>query len=392
MIRDSFPYPLKRIGLIGGGQLAKMTAQAAQTMGFQVQILDPSPQCPAAVMANLSIVGGLYDADKLRELAEVSDVLTYDVEHIDTETLKVLYDKGHTIYPSPYLLEIIQDKLFQKQVLAQYGIPVPHFAQVDEVTAEYLANAHFPMVQKARKGGYDGKGVVVLKSQEDVKNVLKVPSLVEEFVDFTKELAIIIARTATGETACYPVVEMVFDDKTNICDIVAVPARIAATTATQARQIALAAIEALEGVGIFGVEMFLTRDGRILVNEIAPRPHNSGHYTIEACVTSQFEQLIRIIGGLPLGSTDLLRPAAMLNLLGEANYSGPPVIEGLREALAIPGLAFHFYGKEVTQPYRKMGHITILDENLDNALIKLHQVKNILKVTANTSYQRESAN
>jgi len=380
MKQNIFPYPLKRIGIIGGGQLGKMTAQAAKKMGFYVTVLDSVPQCPAAHIADSQIVGSLYDADKLRALADVSDVLTYDVEHIDTQTLKVLHDEGNTIYPSPYLLEIIQDKLLQKQTLAQYGVPVPHFEAVDELTIDTLAHVHFPIVQKARHGGYDGKGVVVLKSSADVVNALPTPSMLEEFIDFTKELAIIIARNPSGETVCYPVVEMVFDDKTNICDIVVAPAKIDAATTERARQIALHAIEALDGVGIFGVEMFLTADGQILVNEIAPRPHNSGHYTIEACVTCQFEQLIRVISGLPLGISDLLRPAAMLNLLGEDSYTGQPLIEGLPAALAIPGLSFHLYDKEVTRPFRKMGHITIVDSELDNAIANIHLVKNILKI------------
>ncbi len=382
MNRDRFSYPISRIGIIGGGQLAKMTAQAALKMGFQVNVLDPSSHCPAALLANIHLVGSLYDAAKLRELANLSEVLTYDVEHIDTETLKILHQEGHTIYPSPYLLEIIQDKLLQKQVLAQHGVPVPRFEPVDHLTADYLTRSSFPLVQKTRTGGYDGKGVVILNSPADLVKVLPGPSLVEELVDFTKELAIIIARTATGETACYPVVEMVFDDNTNICDIVAVPAQIEAATAAQAKQVALQAITALDGVGIFGVEMFLTRDGQVLVNEIAPRPHNSGHYTIEACLTSQFEQLLRVISGLPLGSTQLLKPAVMLNLLGEAGYQGQPIIEGLSQVLAIEGLSFHFYGKTLTQPYRKMGHLTILDDEVERALNKLNTIKNILKITA----------
>jgi 5-(carboxyamino)imidazole ribonucleotide synthase len=381
MNQDIFPYPIKRIGIIGGGQLGKMVAQAAKQMGFYVTVLDATPHCPAAHIADAQIVGSLHDADKLRALAKVSEVLTYEIEHIDTQTLKSLHNEGHTIYPSPAVLEIIQDKLKQKQALAQHGIPVPNFEAVEELTSKALAKLHFPIVQKARKGGYDGKGVVVLKSPADVKNALQTPSMLEEFVDFTKELAIMVARTPKGEMACYPVVEMVFDDKTNICDIVAAPARIDEATMEKARQIALHAIEALEGVGVFGVEMFLTRDGQVLVNEIAPRPHNSGHYTIEACVTNQFEQLIRVISGLPLGMSELLRPAAMLNLLGEDGYSGQPVIEGLHEALAIPGLSFHFYDKASTRPFRKMGHITILDKKLDNAIAKIQRVKNILKVS-----------
>ncbi len=375
-----FPYPIKRIGIIGGGQLAKMSAQAAKQMGFYVTVLDSTPKCPAAQIADAQIVGDLYDGEKIKALAKVSDVLTYDVEHIDIETLKNLHDEGFIIYPSPAVLEIIQDKLKQKQVLAGHGVPVPSFEAIDQLTSEILANMRLPIVQKARKGGYDGKGVVLLQSQADIVNALQTPSMLEEFIDFTKELAIIIARTPTGKTACYPVVEMVFDDKTNICDIVAVPAQIDAATAEKATRIALHAVEALAGVGVFGVEMFLTQDGEILVNEIAPRPHNSGHYTIEACITSQFEQLIRVISGLPLGRCDLLMPAAMVNLLGEPGYTGSPVIEGLQEALAIPGAAFHFYDKTTTRPFRKMGHITILNEILDNAIANTQIIKKTLKI------------
>jgi len=382
MTQDIFSYPIKKIGIIGGGQLAKMTAQAAKQMGFYVTILAPVSQCPAAHIADAQIIGGLYEAEKLRALAQVSDVLTYDVEHIDVQTLKQLQAEGQLIYPSPSTLEIIQDKLQQKQILAQHGIPVPRFQAVTELTLASLAKDHFnlPLVQKARFGGYDGKGVLVIQNEKEMDNALPGSTFVEEWVDFTKELAMIVARTPTGKTTCYPVVEMVFDEKTNICDIVAAPAQIDPSLVEQARQIALHAVEALDGIGIFGVEMFLTRHQQILVNEIAPRPHNSGHYTIEACVTSQFEQLVRIISGLPLGLTHLLMPAAMLNLLGEKSYTGSPIIEGLSTALAIPGLSFHFYDKEITQPDRKMGHITILANQLETALAQLQQIKNQLKI------------
>jgi len=373
-------YPIKRIGIIGGGQLAKMSILAAKNMGFFITVLDSTPECPAAQIADQQIIGSLYDPEKIRALAKVSDVLTYDIEHIDIQTLNRLHDDGYTIYPQPAVLEIIQDKFKQKQKLANNGIPVPHFQAIEESKPDSLASMGFPIVQKARHGGYDGKGVMVLKNQADLAFALKTPSMIEELIDFTKELAIIIARKPDGEMACYPVVEMVFDDQTNICDIVAAPAQIDTATAEQARQVALDAVEALGGIGIFGVEMFLTRTGEILVNEIAPRPHNSGHYTIEACMTSQFEQLIRAISGLPLGETQLLKPAVMLNLLGEAGYTGEPVIEGLAEALSIAGLSFHFYDKAITKPARKMGHITILDNHLDKAMAKLQKVKTILKI------------
>ncbi len=376
MDKDVFPYPVKRIGIIGGGQLAKMSAQAAKQMGFYLTILDPTPKCPAAYIADAQIVGDLYDSQKLMQLAKVSDVLSYDIEHIDVQILKTLEKNGHHIYPLPSTLEIIQDKLKQKQVLAAHQIPVPNFTTVEQNNLEQ----HFPIVQKARKGGYDGKGVVVLKSIADKINLLQVPSMFEDFIEFKKELAIIIARDITGKIATYPVVEMIFDDKTNICDIVAAPARIDNKITIQARQIAIRAVEVLNGIGVFGVEMFLTQDDQILVNEIAPRPHNSGHYTIEACVTSQFEQLIRIISGLPLGKTDLLKPAAMWNLLGENGYTGSPIIEGLQTALAIPGLSFHLYDKAEVKPFRKMGHITILAENVDEAIEQIKCVENTLKI------------
>jgi 5-(carboxyamino)imidazole ribonucleotide synthase len=375
-----FPYPIKRIGIIGGGQLAKMSILAAKNMGFFVSILDSTSNCPAAHIADQYITGSLYDPEKIRTLAEVSDVLTYDIEHIDINTLQTLHDEGYIIHPAPAVLAIIQDKLKQKQLLAENGIPVPHFEPIEESNPDSLRKMGFPIVQKARHGGYDGKGVMVLKSQADLTHSLKTPSMIEELIDFTKELAIIIARKEDGEMTCYPVVEMVFDDQTNICDIVAAPAQIDNATAELARQIALKAVEVLGGVGLFAVEMFLTKTGEVLVNEIAPRPHNSGHYTIEACMTSQFEQLIRAISGLPLGQTDLLKPAVMLNLLGEAGYTGEPLIEGLAEALSVAGLSFHFYDKAITQPARKMGHITILDNELDTAMAKLQKVKKTLKI------------
>ena len=371
---NQFHYPFKRIGFIGGGQLAQMSIQAAKTMGIYVTILDPTPKCPASHIADAHIIGNLYDPEKLRALANVSDVLTYDIEHIDIKTLQELDDEGYAIYPSPSTLAIIQDKLKQKQLFEKHNIPTAKFEAVDELTPKYLSK--LPIVQKSRIGGYDGKGVVVLKN--DLSEALSTPSIIEEFIDFDKELAIIIARSINGETVCYPVVEMVFDDKTNICDIVAAPAQISPKIEQQAREVALQAIEALDGVGIFGVEMFLTHDGQVLINEIAPRPHNSGHYTIEACVTSQFEQLIRIISGLPCGSTDLLKPAVMLNLLGADGYSGQPIVTGLSEILAISGLTLHWYDKDTTRPSRKMGHITVLDDNLDTAIVKAESVKNLL--------------
>jgi 5-(carboxyamino)imidazole ribonucleotide synthase len=252
------------------------------------------------------------------------------------------------------------------------------FQKVD--TKACLESFGFPVIQKARKGGYDGKGVVLLKTKDDLSKAIEAESFIEELVDIKKEIAVMVARNIEGEIVCYPVVEMLFDERVNICDIVIAPARIEENLRKEIEDISIKCIEALDGVGIFGVELFLTKDNKILVNEIAPRPHNSGHYTIESCLTSQFEQLIRAVTNLPLGSTKLISPSAMVNLLGEEGYKGEPIIEGIHEVLEIPGLSFHFYGKKETSPFRKMGHITVLDENLDVALKKAQKAKEILKV------------
>lgn len=374
----TFNYSTMKVGIIGGGQLGKIMAQKAKKMGFHVTILDPTPNCPAAQVSDKQIVGGFHDESKLSQLVEESDVTTFELEHVDTSILKKMYDNGSSIYPSPYLIELIQDKYKQKELLDKSGIPVPAYKKVD--TVESIGSFGFPVIQKARKGGYDGKGVVLLKSENDLDNAIKTESFIEELVDIDKEIAIMVARNIEGQIACYPVVEMIFDERVNICDTVIAPARIDEKTNELAKELAIKSIEALDGVGIFGVEMFLTKDNKILVNEIAPRPHNSGHYTIESCLTSQFEQLIRAVTNLPLGSTKLISPSAMVNLLGESGYKGAPVIEGLQEALSMSGVSFHFYGKEQTSPFRKMGHITVLDDNLDIALEKAEKAKQILKV------------
>jgi 5-(carboxyamino)imidazole ribonucleotide synthase len=374
----TFNYSTLKVGIIGGGQLGKIMAQKAKKMGFHVTILDPTPNCPAAQVSDKQIIGGFHDEAKLSQLVEENDVTTFEIEHVDTAILKKMFDNGNNIYPSPYLIELIQDKYKQKELLDKKGIPVPLYKKVDSPSC--LESFGFPVIQKARKGGYDGKGVILLKNKDDLSKAIQGETFIEELVDIEKEIAVMVARNIEGEIACYPVVEMLFDERVNICDIVISPARIEESIRKEVENIAIKSIEALDGVGIFGVELFLTKQNKILVNEIAPRPHNSGHYTIEACLTSQFEQLIRAVTNLPLGSTKLISPSAMVNLLGEEGYKGEPIIEGLHDALEIPGLSFHFYGKKDTAPFRKMGHITVLDENLDEALKKAYKAKDILKI------------
>ncbi len=374
----NFNYSNLKLGIIGGGQLGKIMSQKAKKMGFHVTILDPTFNCPAAQVSDKHIMGGFHDSEKLEQLVQENDVTTFELEHVDTTILKKLYDNGHNIHPSPYVIELIQDKYEQKKLLDESGIPVPKYKSVQ--TDEDLASFGFPVIQKSKKEGYDGKGVLMLKSADDIPNALKTESFIEELVDIDKELAIIVARNMEGEIKCYPVVEMLFDERVNICDSVMAPAKISKEIEERAIEISEKSIKALDGVGIFGVELFLTKSGDILVNEIAPRPHNSGHYTVEACATSQFEQIIRAVTNLPLGSTKLISPAVMVNVLGEEGYEGEPFIDGIHEALEIPELSFHFYGKSFTKPFRKMGHITVLDDDIDKALEKAMRAKNILKV------------
>ena len=374
----NFNYSSLKLGIIGGGQLGKIMSQKAKKLGFHVTIFDPTPNCPAAQVSDRQIVAGFYDKENLEQLVKECDVTTFELEHVDTEVLKKLYDQDYKIFPSPYVMELIQDKYEQKKLLDEKGIAVPKYKKIE--SREDLKSFGLPVIQKARKGGYDGKGVMILRNEDDLENCIKADSFIEELVDIDKELAIIVARNIEGQIAAYPIVEMLFDERVNICDIVMAPARISEDLEKIAKDMAIKSIEILDGVGIFGVEMFLTKKGEVLLNEIAPRPHNSGHYTFESCATSQFEQIIRAVTNLPLGSTKLISPSVMVNLLGEEGYEGEPFIEGIHDALEIPELSFHFYGKKETKPFRKMGHITVLSEDLDEALKKALKAKDILKI------------
>lgn len=374
----NFNYSNLKLGIIGGGQLGKIMSQKAKKMGFHVTILDPTFNCPAAQVSDKHIMGGFHDSEKLEQLVQETDVTTFELEHVDTSILKELYDHGHKIYPSPYTIELIQNKYEQKKLLDEKGIPVPRYKNVEN--DEDLASFGFPVIQKAKMGGYDGKGVQMLKTEADISKRLPTESFIEELVDIDKELAVIVARNIEGETKCYPVVEMLFDERVNICDSVMAPANISKEVEAKCVEVSIQSVEALEGVGIFAVELFLTKQGEVLVNEIAPRAHNSGHYTVEACATSQFEQIIRAVTNLPLGSTKLISPAVMINLLGEEGYEGEPFIDGIHDALEIPELSYHLYGKSFTKPFRKMGHITVLDDDINKALEKAMKAKDILKV------------
>jgi len=307
-------------------------------------------------------------------------VITFELEDIETETLLRLEAEGHRIYPRPELLATIQDKYRQKLFLREAGIATSAFTDMPRPDPAAFDDFGYPLVQKARRGGYDGRGVVVMGDSSAFANHLPVPSYVERFVEAEKELAVMVARNVGGECRAYPTVEMRFHPQDNVLDFLVAPASVPDEVARRAEALAVRTVEAMAGVGVFGVEMFLTRDGELLVNEVAPRTHNSGHHTIEACVTDQFEQHLRAILGLPLGDTRQLSPATMVNLLGEPGYEGRPVIAGLAAVLAIPGVCVHIYGKAVTKPGRKMGHVTVIDDTLEAACEKAKRVKTLIKI------------
>jgi phosphoribosylaminoimidazole carboxylase PurK protein len=370
------------IGIVGGGQLGRMLTEAALPLGFRVVVLDPGADCPAKQVGAGQIMGDLYDAAALKSLAEKADFLTIEIEHLDTKPLQAIAASGKPVNPSPKTIALIQDKLEQKRFLQKAGIPVADFVEITDTASAEKALRDFggKMLLKSRRGAYDGRGNAVVSNPEEIESAIK--SLgdklyAEKFVPFTKELAVMVARDTRGNVAAYPVTETVHER--NICVETFTPADIDPAVAKQADQFAKEVAQHLEGAGVFGIEMFLTEDGKILVNEIAPRVHNSGHYTIEACETSQFEQHIRAITGMELGPTGLKVPAAvMVNILGERD--GPTEVKGLQEAEAVPETHVHLYGKSPTKVDRKMGHITATGKTLAEARERAEQARKLIDV------------
>lgn len=370
--------PAARVGIIGGGQLARMMAEAAPALGLTITVLDPTPDAPAAEFAP-QIVAGYDDATALAELSACSDVVTIDIEAVSAASLAALEAARMPVAPSSKVLGIIQDKLVQKEFLRAAGLPGGHYRGVASL-AELRAFG-LPCVLKARRHGYDGRGVKLVRDEDDAAAFLaQGPCLAEQVVDIERELAVMIARSAAGEMALFPLVEAEFDPAANILNTITAPAAVPAEVAARCAEFATRAVTALEGVGIFGIEFFLTRSGEVILNEISPRPHNSGHYTIEACATSQFAQHLRAVAGLPLGPSELLHPAASFNLLGEPDARGLPAYRGLEAAADTAGAAVHLYGKHRVAPYRKMGHITVIGNSRDEALAKARTLQAIVRV------------
>lgn len=371
------------VGVLGGGQLGKMLCQAASQMGIKVAILDPLKDCPANSVCHEHVVGSFSDGDAVREFAKRCDVLTVEIEHVDAVTLEKLEKQGVVCEPKASTIMIIQDKYRQKDHFSKFGIPLPDFVEVDTLSSIEKAGEMFgyPLMVKSKRLAYDGRGNAVAHEKNELSSV--VSSLggfehglyVERWTTFTKELSVIVARSRDGCTVCYPVVETIHKD--NICHVVEAPAEIPEKMKKLATSVAERAIKSLEGAGVFAVELFLTNDNQVLLNEVAPRPHNSGHHTIEACYTSQYEQHLRAILGLPLGDTAMKAPAAiMYNILGEDEGDSGFVLahQLIKRALSIPGASVHWYAKPEIRKQRKMGHVTIVGPSLFSVKAHLNKL------------------
>jgi 5-(carboxyamino)imidazole ribonucleotide synthase len=375
------------IGIIGGGQLGRMFIENALALNVDCAVLDPDPNCPSAGIATHFITGSLNDAAAIGKLAAVSDVLTYEIEHINTAALIELESRNARIIPSPGLLRIIQDKGLQKKFFEKHSIPTAPFkivsAPAEWADAARTIGAEKFAAKKCREG-YDGKGVSLLTVKEIENDPSVIPfrddTVIEKFIACSKELAVMVGRDLNGNSSCFPVVEMEFDQEANLVSDLLCPAAIPEDVAEEARKIALNVVEKMEGVGIFAIEMFLDHNNKIYVNEVAPRPHNSGHHTIEGCYTSQYEQLLRILLGLPLGDTTVVKPSVMINLLGGEGFSGPYRLNGIEKILKETGVYIHLYGKKESRPKRKLGHITILGDTPEEARNKAAEVKSIVSI------------
>lgn len=375
-----------KLGVLGGGQLGKMMGQVAQKWSLPLWVLDQDRNFPAGSIAHQFVEGNFKSEADVLNFGKQVDVLTIEIEHVHVGALQQLVANGLPVHPRPEALAIIKDKGLQKQFYKQQQLPTADFQLFDSgeaireaVIAGKLA---LPFVQKTRTAGYDGKGVAVIRTEADLKKILPPASLVEPLVPIQKEIAVIAARNPSGAMSAFPPVEMMFHPEANLVEFLLCPARISPAIAKQATELALATIQAFDLCGLLAVELFLDEADQLLINEVAPRPHNSGHHTIESCYTSQFEQHIRAVLDLPLGSTKLQNPAVMINLLGAPDFSGTAKYQGFAEALQVPGGHLHLYGKTQTKPFRKMGHATILAETLEEALRQAHQLKNTLRIEA----------
>jgi 5-(carboxyamino)imidazole ribonucleotide synthase len=371
-----------KLGILGGGQLGRMLIQQAINYNVTVKVLDPDREAPCKKLCDEFVVGSLGDYETVYKFGKKVDMLTIEIEKVNVDALEQLEKEGVLVYPQPRIIRLIQDKGLQKQFFKENEIPTAEFQVIS--SAEQLKQSHipFPYIQKLRRDGYDGRGVYKVIDESYLGKAFTEPSLIERWVDFQKEIAVIVARNENGEIKAFPMVEMEFNPHANLVEFLISPSTLPFEVHEEAERIARRVAECLNIVGLLAVEMFLDKNGKILVNELAPRPHNSGHQTIEGNAVSQFEQHLRAIFNQPLGDTACLNHAIMINVLGEAGYEGPAVYQGIEEALKCAGVYIHLYGKALTKPFRKMGHVTIVDADREKAIEKAKFVQKTLKVVS----------
>ncbi|MDF1673733.1 MAG: 5-(carboxyamino)imidazole ribonucleotide synthase [Vicingaceae bacterium] len=375
-----------KLGIISGGQLGKLMILAANNWDIQTHVLDPSSGCPSANICTKFSQGDILDYDQVVEFGKEVDMIALEIENVNLKALEDLKAMGKKVFPDPSVLKIIQDKGLQKEFYADNNIPTSPFklyANKQEIkSAIESQKITIPFVQKTRTAGYDGRGVQIIRTTSDIEDLLEGPSVIEDLTDIKKELSVIVTQNTNNEVVTFPTVEMVFNKDANLVEQLICPADISVEIKLEAERLAIEIVKNLDLKGILAVEMFLTQNDEVIINEVAPRPHNSGHHTIESTMTSQYEQYLRAILGFPLGDTSILIPSVMINLLGEPNNIGNVKYEGVTESMAIKGVKIHTYGKKETRPFRKMGHVTIMDNDINEAINKANKVKQLLKVKA----------
>lgn len=369
-----------KLGILGGGQLGRMLIQESINYNITTYVMDPDKEAPCKDLCRKFVNGSLTDFQSVYNFGKEVDVLTIEIEKVNVDALEKLEKEGLTVYPQSRVIRLIQDKGIQKQFFKENKIPTAQFQLFRDKNELISANLKFPYIQKLRRDGYDGRGVKLINSTSDLEKAFEEPSLIEELINFEKELSVIVSRNEDGDIKTFPCVEMEFNQEANLVEFLISPSSLDFEILQKADQLAIKIAEDLKIIGILAVEMFLTKEGNILVNEIAPRPHNSGHQSIEGNITSQYEQLIRAIFNLPPGDTKAISNSVMINLLGEKGYEGVAEYEGLKEVLEIEGVFIHLYGKKFTKPFRKMGHITIMDDDRQKAIEKARFVQKKIKV------------
>ena len=377
----------KIIGILGGGQLGKMTLEVSNKWGIKIYILDPDINCPSRSLCSKFFLGDLMDFDTVYNFGKKVDIITIEIENINVKALEKLEKENKTVYPQPEILKIIQDKSLQKEFYNRHKIPSTPFiiCNSKEEIKNFISNGDrtYPFIWKSSKMGYDGYGVKLIEDNNSIEDIPDKHCIIEDKAEIVKELAVMVVSMPSGEVINYPVVEMEFNAKSNQVEYIISPARIDQEIKDKAENLALRVSKSFGNIGLLAVEMFLTTDGDILVNEVAPRPHNSYHFSIEGSETSQFEQLIRSILDLPVGKTNMINNSVMVNLVGEHNRKGPVIYKNMDQIIGIEGVNPHIYEKKETRPHRKMGHITVVNSNIEKAIKIAKEIKETVKVTSN---------